>query len=214
MRALSRRLIGHRFPPRLRAAAGARAEPARSIVVTGARIQDYRDRLAACLARNCPPNEDVDATLALAEALFLERRISRGAARPCAPRSAATGDQARDFPEPVSDLYRAKPRCSPAISASTTRRAARPTRSCARCRPACRGRITAISPPASRSPSADDVGQCPGRAARARAADPSAARAAGREDVATMAELRDLWFDYIACPARRRAPRRLEQWSR
>ena len=32
------------------------------ITVTGRRIQDYRARLAACLARRCPPNEDVDAT--------------------------------------------------------------------------------------------------------------------------------------------------------
>ena len=46
-------------------------EPTEPIVVTGLRIQDYRDRLAACLARNCPPNEDADATLALAEAYFL-----------------------------------------------------------------------------------------------------------------------------------------------
>jgi hypothetical protein len=42
-----------------------------TIVVIGNRIQMYRDRLAACLARNCPPDEDIDATTALAEALFL-----------------------------------------------------------------------------------------------------------------------------------------------
>ena len=40
-----------------------------TITVTGPRIQDYRDRLAACLARRCPTNEDADSTLALAEAL-------------------------------------------------------------------------------------------------------------------------------------------------
>lgn len=33
-----------------------------SITVTGNRLQAYRDRLAACLARHCPVNEDVDAT--------------------------------------------------------------------------------------------------------------------------------------------------------
>ena len=82
------------------------AAPGQNITVTGVRIQDYRDRLAACLARNCPVNEDVDATLALAEALFLNgeyrearerRRASLGRNRDARPRS---------FPEPVSDLYR------------------------------------------------------------------------------------------------------------
>ena len=40
------------------------------VTVTGRRIQDFRDRLRACLARGCPPNEDVDASLALAEVEF------------------------------------------------------------------------------------------------------------------------------------------------
>ena len=40
------------------------------VTVTGRRLQDYRDRLRACIARGCPPNEDVDASLALAEVEF------------------------------------------------------------------------------------------------------------------------------------------------
>ena len=47
------------------------AEPG-TITVTGQRLPDYRAALAACLARRCPPDQDVDATLALAEALFLQ----------------------------------------------------------------------------------------------------------------------------------------------
>ena len=31
-----------------------------TVTVTGQRVQVYRDRLAACLARHCPVNEDVD----------------------------------------------------------------------------------------------------------------------------------------------------------
>jgi hypothetical protein len=50
-----------------------RSEPeVQTVTVTGNRIQNFRDRLAACLARHCPVNEDVDATLALAEVLFLD----------------------------------------------------------------------------------------------------------------------------------------------
>ena len=81
-------------------------EPTQEIVVTGIRIQDYRDRLTACLARGCPPNEDIDATLALAEALFLEGEY--GEARTVARESIRRNrDHAAQYPEPVSDLYRA-----------------------------------------------------------------------------------------------------------
>ena len=86
-------------------------EPSEAIIVTGIRIQDYRDRLAACLARNCPPDEDADATLALAEALFLEGDYdqARGAVHASLGRNR---NRARDYPEPVSDLYRAHARLS------------------------------------------------------------------------------------------------------
>jgi hypothetical protein len=82
-----------------------------SITVTGVRLQDFRDRLAACLARHCPVNEDADATLALAEALFLNGAY--GDAREAVHASLRrNGDRARDFPEPVADLYRAHARIS------------------------------------------------------------------------------------------------------
>ena len=54
----------------LMSAAGAARTPSAqepSIVVTGRTIQDKKAGLAACLARNCPPDQDIDATLALAE---------------------------------------------------------------------------------------------------------------------------------------------------
>jgi len=81
-------------------------EPTEEIVVTGIRIQDYRDRLAACLARDCAPNEDIDATLALAEALLLDGEY--GEARTVARESIRRNrGHAAQYPEPVSDLYRA-----------------------------------------------------------------------------------------------------------
>ena len=46
------------------------AEPEQSIVVTAVRLDEGRDRLAACLARKCPPMEDIAATLQYADALF------------------------------------------------------------------------------------------------------------------------------------------------
>jgi hypothetical protein len=75
------------------------------IVVTGIRIRNSRDRLAACLARNCPVNEDVDATLALAEALFEsgEAGDARNAIRKSLNRNRR---HSRQYPEPVADLYR------------------------------------------------------------------------------------------------------------
>ena len=81
------------------------------IVVTADRIRDYRAALRACLARNCPTNEDIDATLALAEALFVSgdyddaRFVVQSSLR--RNRGAASA-----FPEPVSDLYRTHARIS------------------------------------------------------------------------------------------------------
>lgn len=80
-----------------------------TIVVTGRRIADYRAALEACLARHCPPNEDIDATVALAEALFIrgEYHDARTTLRRSLSRNRS---QSRTYPEPVSDLYRANAR--------------------------------------------------------------------------------------------------------
>jgi hypothetical protein len=80
--------------------------PPQTIVVVGDRIADLRRRLAACLARHCPPNEDIDATTALAELLFDngEYRDARSLLLASIGRNRR---QAAHYPEPVSDLYRA-----------------------------------------------------------------------------------------------------------
>ena len=83
--------------------------PPTTIVVTGRRLPDYRAALEACLARNCPPNEDIDATMVLAEALFIEGQY-REARRVILRSISRNHDEARNFPEPVSDLYRANAR--------------------------------------------------------------------------------------------------------
>jgi hypothetical protein len=95
------------------AAAPAAAQTGRpdgsTVTVVGRNLQHYRDRLAACLARHCPVNEDVDATLALAESMFLngDYRDARSVVRASLGRNR---DQAHAFPEPVSDLYRVEAR--------------------------------------------------------------------------------------------------------
>lgn len=176
-----------------------------TIVVTGVRLQDYRDQLATCLARNCPPNEDIDATLALAEALFVagEYRDARTAIRASLSRNR---NEAHAYPEPVADLYRAN--ALVARSLGLDRDAASSTREILR------SLQTGLPTEDHRHFTARlEIAQSMiafGQYEQARRAlDELAerARAAGREDVAAMAELRAIWVSYLQAPhgtARRR----------
>jgi hypothetical protein len=89
--------------------APAQAPPAetgsQNITVVGRRIQDQREVLARCLARNCPPNEDIDATLGLAEMQF-EAGDYRGARQTMRESVGRNRRHAAAYPVPVSDLYR------------------------------------------------------------------------------------------------------------
>lgn len=92
--------------------AGAASPPSAhdpSIIVTGRNIQDKKAVLAVCLARHCPPDEDIDATLALAETQLIagkyrEARVSLLGAL------GRNRKEAKAYPIPVSDLYRANGR--------------------------------------------------------------------------------------------------------
>ena len=169
-----------------------------SITVTAARIQSYRDRLAACLARHCPVNEDVDATMALTEVLFLEGQYEEARATVRAS-LARNRHQAARYPEPVADLHRVVGRMSSALGFD---------------RMALQSTHRILNALHEGLPQEDhrhftarleiaeaQLGQ--GRllgARRTLAELERHARAAGREDVAIMAELRHLWYDYIAYP--------------
>jgi hypothetical protein len=170
-------------------------ESGRPIVVTGIRIQDYRDRLAACLARHCPVNEDVDATLALAEAFFLNGDYSDG--RHAVGASIGRNrDQAAAFPEPVSDLFRAYTRLSRHLGYDD--QAARSANDILRALQA--GLPQEDYRHFTARLEIADLQMAMGNAVRARrelAELARAARAANREDVVAMAELRTIWFDYI-----------------
>lgn len=75
------------------------------IVVTGKRLEDSGAALRACLARKCPPDEDIAATLAHAENLFIagDYKGARTILRRSLDRNR---EHAARYPVPVSDLYR------------------------------------------------------------------------------------------------------------
>jgi hypothetical protein len=176
-----------------------------TITVTGVRIQDLRDRLAACLARRCPTNEDADATLALAEALFLEGDYAEG--RAAVQASLRRNRRAAgEFPEPVSDLYRAHARFSRHLGLDPDAR-----RSTYGILSALREGIpvedhrhfTARLEISEMQATAGDLVM----ARRELTELARVAHGAGREDVATIAELRMIWLDLLddqRGPARQR----------
>ena len=83
--------------------------PPNSIVVIGRAIQDRKAALTACLARRCPPNEDIDASLALAESQLIAGKY-REARFTLLEALGRNKREAIAYPIPVSDLYRANGR--------------------------------------------------------------------------------------------------------
>jgi tetratricopeptide (TPR) repeat protein len=79
------------------------------IVVTGKSLAETERALAECLARRCPPNEDIDATLAHAENLFVAGEYKKARATTLASLG-RNRKHARQYPVDVSDLFRANGR--------------------------------------------------------------------------------------------------------
>ena len=185
--------------------------PEQNIVVVGERLREFRDRLAACLARNCPPNEDIDATTALAEALFVEGdyREARNVLRASLGRNR---DEAERFPEPVSDLYRANARVARHLGFDSE--AQRSTWQILR------SLRTGIPQEDHRHFTArlEIVETLVAFAQYSQAlrelrelAD--LARAAGRDDIVAVTELRGLWIGHLQAPSDNRTVRRLTELS-
>lgn len=166
-----------------------------TIVVTGRRPHDYRAALEACLARHCPPNEDIDATVALAESLYVEGQYHE--ARIALRRSLSRNRrEARNYPEPVSDLYRANARVARVLGLD--RDADFSTLQILRSLQAgipvedhrhftARFEIAQSMLAFGRYDQADDLLSDIARRARA----------AGRDDVLAMAELRQIWITHL-----------------
>ena len=99
------------FPLTALAVALAFALPAQGqeIVVTGKSLKQTEADLKACLERKCPPDEDIRATLAHAENLFVsgDYKNSRATLKDSLGRNRKHGEA---FPVPVSDLLRANGR--------------------------------------------------------------------------------------------------------
>ena len=168
------------------------------IVVTGIRLQDYRDRLDACLARNCPTDQDVDATLAYAEALFIEGDYAeaRSQIRASLDRNRR---HAAAYPEPVADLHRSNGRVA---------------RHMGRDREALRSTWSILETLQQGIAQEDyrhfgarlEIAQMQMAMGNLRGARSQLetlaerARSAGRSDVATLAELRMLWIAYLQDP--------------
>lgn len=169
-----------------------------NVVVTGNRIQDFRDRLAACLARHCPVNEDVDATLALAEVLFVagEYRDARTAIRGSIGRNRR---HAAAFPEPVSDLYRANSRVARNIGMDTEAQASTREVLYALQAGIPHEDYRHFTARLEIAQSLVAFGQYEG-ARRELNRLAQLAGAAGRSDVVAVTELRKLWIDYLQAP--------------
>jgi hypothetical protein len=91
------------------AAAAAQTGNAQPITVIGQRLPDLQARLKECIARNCPTDEDIDASLAVAEAQIIDGDY-RGARRTLLSSLGRNKHEAKAYPIPVSDLYRANGR--------------------------------------------------------------------------------------------------------
>ncbi|WP_298089306.1 hypothetical protein [uncultured Sphingomonas sp.] len=81
-------------------------DPPPSIVVTGERLSTLRDELAACIARKCPPPEEIQRSLALAEIQFIAGDYLRSRATLLKARR-RNARHAAQFPTDVADLHRA-----------------------------------------------------------------------------------------------------------
>jgi hypothetical protein len=83
--------------------------PSRDIIVTGVRLKDSEAVLRACIARKCPPDQDINATIGHAENLFIagdyhaaRRTLKSGVGR--------NWRYAHQYPVLVADLMRSNSR--------------------------------------------------------------------------------------------------------
>jgi hypothetical protein len=169
-----------------------------TIVVVGERLRDLRAQLAACLARHCPPNEDIDATTALAQALFVanEYREARTVLLASIGRNRR---EAEHYPVPVSELYRANALVARHLGFDADARHStwEILHALQRGIPVEDSRhftarlevIESLIAFGEYHQARDQLRELASRA-----------RAAGRDDVVTIAEMRGLWVRYIQAP--------------
>lgn len=91
------------------ATTGAATTDGQTIVVTGTPLSETERRLADCLARLCPPAEDIETSAAHAENLFVTGRYD-DASTVLRKSIGRNRRHARDLPVPVAGLFRAHSR--------------------------------------------------------------------------------------------------------
>lgn len=174
--------------------------------MTGPALQSLRDRLAACVARNCPPNEEIDAALALAQAQFESGDADNAR---ISIRESINRNQrhARQYPEPVADLYRSMTRVDRHLGRDdeAARAAYAVLRTLHDAFPHEDQRhFVARLEIAEMLYNQTDPDETPERRLRksrhALLALAREARRAGREDVAAYADLRATWMGYLIAP--------------
>lgn len=79
------------------------------IIITGVRISDLKAALAKCIERKCPPDQDIAASTALAEQQFVEGHY-RDARTTLKSSLGRNKGYAKQYPEPVANLFRADSR--------------------------------------------------------------------------------------------------------
>ena len=180
------------------------ASAQRAIVITGHRLADLRARLAECIARGCPPNEEIDAAMALAEGLFEGGDLAE-ARRTVAASLDRNRRHAQTHPEPVADLFRARARVARHLGRDDE--AMRSTYDVLRTlrngipgedhrHLTARFEVIEMIQNQSDNPVEESL-----RSARRELLDlAEAAGRAGRPDVAALAELRAVWLGYLLAP--------------
>lgn len=165
-----------------------------TIVVTGKRIEDTRRALEACLARKCPPLEDMAATMAHAENLFIGGDYSK--ARSTVQASARRNDRfARQHPQEVATLHRADARISIHLGDGETYRTSTVGAVRALRKGLDENHLTVLTGRFEVAEMHARLGRFD-EASRAYSAIASDAARAGARDLAATAELRRAWLDY------------------
>lgn len=106
--AISGQAVSSPPPPSVPLAQSADAE-GKTIVVVGRRVEDSERALAACIARNCPPKDEIDASLAHAENQFIAGDYTE-AQRTLAKARGRNMRYRKELPVEVGDLLRASGR--------------------------------------------------------------------------------------------------------
>jgi hypothetical protein len=178
----------------------AAAAPAPTIIVTGRSLGDTETALEQCLARRCPPEEDIRASLAHAENLFVAGDYD--SARRILKRSIArNGNHGEALPIPVSNLYRASGRVAAHLGEGEDY-----VRSTYRTWSILRDAngVPAWLPLSARMDVANMITATQGARAGKRAFGQLEEEALqlGRPDIAALARLRGIWVEYRADPSR------------